>query len=45
MFKVNTKNNDNAKNTNVRRHSGVFIFSFKHISHLFLVFVLLTLNQ
>ena len=28
-----------------RRHSGVFIVNFDHISHLFLVLVLLTLNK
>ena len=28
-----------------RRRSGVFIVSFEHISHLFLVFLLLTLNK
>ena len=33
MFKVN------------RRRSGVFIVNFKHISHLVLVFILLTLNM
>ena len=27
------------------RHSGVFIVDFEHISHLVLVFVLLTLNM
>ena len=28
-----------------RRRSGVFIVNFEHISHLFLVFLLLTLNK
>ena len=28
-----------------RRRSGVFIDNFEHISHLFLVFLLLTLNE
>ena len=27
------------------RHSGVFIVNFEHISHLFLGFLLLTLNK
>ena len=35
MFKVNNK----------RRRSGVFIVDFEHISQLFLVFLLLTLNK
>ena len=38
MFKVNNKNNR-------WRRSGVFIVNFEHISHLFLVFILLTLNK
>ena len=29
----------------LRRRSGVFIVNFEHISHLFLVFLLLTLNK
>ena len=37
MFKVNNKKQQN----NV---SNVFIINFEHISHLFLVFLLLTLN-
>ena len=40
LFKVN--------NRNTRRHlcrSGVFIVNFEHISHLFLVLLLLTLNK
>ena len=28
-----------------QRRSAVFIINFKHISHLFLVFLLLTLNK
>ena len=28
-----------------RRHSNVFIVNFEHISHYFLVFLLLTLNR
>ena len=32
-------------NTPERRRSGVFIVSFEHISHHFLVFLLLTLNM
>ena len=28
-----------------RRRSGVFIVNFEHVSHLFLVFLLLTLNK
>ena len=29
----------------IRRHSGVFIVNFEHISHLILLFLLLTLNM
>ena len=36
MFKVNNKN---------LRRSGVYIVSFEHISNLYLVFLLLTLNM
>ena len=36
MFKINNKD---------RRRSGVFIVNFEHISHLILVFLLLTLNM
>ena len=36
MFKVNNK---------AWRRSGVFIVNFEHISHLVLVFLLLTLNM
>ena len=42
MFKVNNKN------TGVDcdwRRSGVFIVTFEHISHLFLVFLLLNVNK
>ena len=47
MFKVNIKN----AGVVVCRHlsfvvvSGVFIVNFENISHLFLVFLLLTLNK
>ena len=37
MFKVNNKDTS--------RRSGVFIVNFEHVSHLFLVFLLLTLNM
>ena len=37
MFKV--------KNKNIRRRSDVFIVNFEHISHFFLVFLLLTLYK
>ena len=40
LFKVNNRNNWK----NVRR-SGVFIINFEHISDLFVVFLLLTLNM
>ena len=36
MFKINNKD---------RRRSGIFIVNFEHISHLILVFLLLTLNM
>ena len=39
MFKVNNKD------TRMKRRSGVFIVNFEHISHLVLVFLLLTLNM
>ena len=42
MFKVNNKN---TKTTRHWRHSGVFIVNFEHISHLFLVLLLLTLDK
>ena len=38
MFKVNNKDTR-------RRRSGVFIINFEHISHLDLVFLLLTLSR
>ena len=41
MFKVNNKNTI----TTPECRSGVFIVNFEHISHLFLVFLLLTLNM
>ena len=40
MFKVHNK--DMAS---LWRHSGVFIVNFDHVSHLFLVFLLLTLSR
>ena len=40
MFKVKNKNT----RTTHRSRSGVFI-NFKHISHFFLVFLLMTLNK
>ena len=39
LFKVNNKN------TSQWRRSGVFIVNFEHISHLFLMFLLLTLEK
>ena len=41
MFKVN---NEETRTTPGRR-SGFFIVNFEHIPHLFLVFLLLTLNM
>ena len=41
MFKVN---NENTRTT-TGRCSGVFIVNFEHISYLFLVFLLVTLNE
>ena len=41
MFKVNNKN---IRTTSMRR-SDVFVINFEHISFLFLVFLLLTLNN
>ena len=41
MFKVNSKD---TKRRHWRR-SGVFIVNFEHITHLALVFLLLTLNM
>ena len=43
MFKV--KNKDTRTTFDSKRRSGVFIVNFKHISHLVLVFLLLTLNM
>ena len=37
MFKVNNKD--------TWRRSGIFIVNFEHISHLLIVFILLTLNM
>ena len=39
LFKVNNRN------TRKRTTSGIFIINFEHTSHLFLVFLLLTLNK
>ena len=39
IFKVNNRN------TSFWRRSGVFIVNFEHISHLVLVFLLLTLSR
>ena len=41
MFKVNNKDTEQCQ----WRRSSVFIVSFEHISHLALVFLLLTLNK
>ena len=40
MFKANNKDPERR-----RRRSGVFIVNFEYISHLVLVFLLLTLNM
>ena len=56
MFKVNNRNTRTRLEICLKlviktpkrdqwRRSGIFIVSFKHISHLVLVFVLLTLNR
>ena len=53
LFKVNNRNTRKkceicsklTIKTPERRRSGVFIVNFEHISHLFLVFLLLTLNK
>ena len=53
LFKVNNRNTRKrceicAKltiKTQERRHSGVFIVNFEHISNFFLVFLLLNLNK
>ena len=42
MFNVNNKD---TRTTLITRHSGVFIINFEHISHLVLVFLLLTLSR
>ena len=42
MLKINNKNN---QNDTTERRSGVFIVNVEHISHLSLVFILLTLNK
>ena len=42
MFKINNKKTPERRHC---RRSRVFIVNFKHISHLFLVFLLLTLNR
>ena len=41
MFKVNNKN----KKLTINDASGIFIINFEHISHLGLMFLLLTLNM
>ena len=41
MFRVNNKDTERSH----WRRSGVFIVNFEHISHLGLVFLLLTLNM
>ena len=41
MFKVNNKDT----RTTPWRRSGIFIVNFEHISHLVLVFLLLSLNM
>ena len=56
LFKVNNRNTRNrceisskltikTPERRRRRRSGVFIVNFEHISHIFLVFLLLTLNK
>ena len=47
MFKVNNKDRKNMlkiKSKDRTTFSGVFIVNVEHISHLFLVFLLLTFN-
>ena len=47
LFKVNDRNAIDTP-LNRRRHwrfSGIFIINFEHISHVFLVFLLLTWNK
>ena len=41
MFKVTIKTQDKRQS----HRSGAFIVNFEHISHIFLVFLLLTLNK
>ena len=43
MFKVNNK--DTKTTPDAVRHFGVFIVNFKHILHLVVVFLLLTLSR
>ena len=47
MLKVGKKNKSTIKTPEWRQshHSGAFIVDFEHISHLFLVFLLLTLSM
>ena len=46
MFKINNKNTLFWYCSGIVRHcSGIFIANFEHISHLFGVFLLLTLNK
>ena len=45
MFKVNNKDTRTTLSVVAKRRSGVFIVNFEHISHLVLVFLLLTLNM
>ena len=50
MFKVNNKDTRMTPDLvtfteEIRRRSGIFIVNFKHISHLVLEFLLLTLNM
>ena len=50
LLKVNNRNTKTrceicSKTLERRRRSGVFIVNFKHISHLVLLFLLLTLNM
>ena len=53
IYLIKTNNRNTRKrcelwssyNKNTRRRFGVFIVNFEHISHLFLVFLLLTLNK
>ena len=43
MFKVGNK--DKRTTLVTERRSGIFIVNFEHISHIFLVFLLLTLSK